>query len=282
MGFHRRSTPPFGQHFLHDLNLLSLIVHSADLSPGDMVVEVGVGTGKLTRVILDTGASVTGVEIDPSVVKAIEEQFGGDPSFRLVQGDILRIPWDELLPQEGQAVLMGNLPYAASTQVIFRVLQYPERVSRAVFLVQWEVGRRLAAEPGNKDFGIMSVACQLYGRPRILRKVAPGVFLPPPRVDSALVRWDVASEPVYPLKNREFTSQVVKAAFAQRRKKLVNSLASKMKTIDKITLPGVLEGLGLWEGVRAEQLTVEQFARLSNRLYDMGIRQNSGIGQNSE
>ncbi len=268
-GFHRRGTPPYGQHFLHDKNLLALIVNSAGLSPGDMVIEVGVGTGKLTRAILDVGASVTGVEIDSSVVAAVEEQFAKDTSFRLVQGDILRIPWEGLLPQEGQAVFMGNLPYAVSSQVIFRILQYPEAVSRAIFLVQWEVGRRLAADPGSKEFGIMSVACQLHGRPRILRKVPPGVFLPPPKVDSALVRWDVASEPVYQLRSREFTRQVVRAAFAQRRKKLVNSLASRMESVNKIALVEVLDRLDLGEGVRAEQVTVEQFAHLSNMLYDM-------------
>ncbi|TNF47523.1 ribosomal RNA small subunit methyltransferase A [bacterium] len=265
---YRFGTPAYGQHFLHDKNLLSLIVSSAELNPGDQVLEIGVGTGKLTRVILDMGASVTGVEIDRSLADQLEKEFAGE-SFRLVRGDILKVPWESFLPESGRLILMGNLPYAVSTQVIFRIIDRPERISRAVFLVQWEVGRRLSADPGTRDFGILSVACQMYGKPEILRKVGPGVFLPPPKVDSALVRWDVLSEPAYPLESRQFTTKVVRAAFGKRRKKIVNSLASGLPEYDKSLLKDVLTEMGIPEGARAEHVTVEQYAELSNRLYKL-------------
>jgi len=265
---YRFGRPAYGQHFLHDKNLLSVIVSSAELNPGDQVLEVGVGTGKLTRAILDTGASVTGVEIDRSLIDQLEKEFAGE-AFRLVQGDILKVPWESFLPESGRLVLMGNLPYAISSQIIFRIIERPEKIARAVFLVQWEVGQRLSSDPGTRDFGILSVACQMYGKPKILRKVRPEVFLPPPKVDSALVRWDVLPEPAYPLKSRQFTRKVVRAAFGKRRKKIVNSLASGLPGCDKTLLSDVLMNMGIPEGARAEHVSVEQFAELSNRLYEV-------------
>ena len=258
--------PPFGQHFLHDRNMLSLIVDAAELSSDDVVLEIGVGTGRLTRAILNTGASVIGVEVDSSLIASIEAEIGPEERFRLVKGDILHLPWADLLPEGRRAVLMGNLPYAVSTQILFMALGWRERIGRAVFLVQWEVGRRIAAPPGGKDYGILAVLCQLYGRTRLVRKVPPGVFLPPPRVDSALVRWDISVEPLFPLDSEAFTLKVVKAAFGQRRKKLANSLASGFPEPGRPAIASVIESMGLGESVRAEQLTVEQFARLANLL----------------
>lgn len=273
---YRYGTPAYGQHFLHDKNLLAAIVSSADLRPGDHVLEVGVGTGKLTRAILDTGAEVTGVEVDRSLAEKLETEFSGE-RFRLIQGDILKVPWESLLPENGKLILMGNLPYAVSTQILFKVLERPEKVSRAVFLVQWEVGRRLSADPGNRDFGILSVSCQMYGKPVVLRKVPPGVFLPPPKVDSALVRWDVLPEPLYPLKNRKFTTKVVRAAFGKRRKKIVNSLSSGLPEFEKAVIKDVLGTMGISDGARAEHVPVSQFAQLSNRLWELQDEEMKGI-----
>ncbi|MDF1535417.1 MAG: 16S rRNA (adenine(1518)-N(6)/adenine(1519)-N(6))-dimethyltransferase RsmA [bacterium] len=264
--------PAYGQHFLHDKNILKAIVAAARLSPDDPVIEIGVGTGRLTEMILDEGVKVRGVEVDSRLFDDLVKKFGGNPDFELVRGDILRVSWDDLLPREGKAVLLGNLPYAVSTQIIFRALEFRARVSRAVFLVQWEVGRRMCAPPGGKDYGILSVVCQLFGKPEIVRKVPPGVFLPPPRVDSALVRWEVLEQAVYPVPDRAFTRRVIKAAFGQRRKKLVNSLAAGLAPAGKDTMRDVIKEMGLGASVRAEQLSVEQFAELATRLSDTVTR----------
>ena len=264
------SPPPYGQHFLHDKNILSLITRTAELAEGDRVLEIGAGTGRLTEMLLAEGVEVTSVEVDAGLHLQLEEKFGGSSSLKLVKGDVLRVPWEDLLPADGQAVVTGNLPYAISTQIIFRVLENRDKVKRAVFLVQWEVAVRMAADPGGKEFGILAVACQLFGRPEIVRKVPPSVFLPPPRVDSAIVRWDVQADPVYPIPSRAFTMSVVRAAFGQRRKKLVNSLSSGLPEVGKERIGQVLEEMGLKASVRAEQLTVEQFAELASRLHDLG------------
>ena len=268
----RYAPPAYGQHFLHDKNILALIVRAADLVPGDEVLEIGAGTGRLTEMALAKGVKMTAVEVDAGLHPHLEEKFAGNPSIRLIKGDVLRLPWRNLLPSDGRAIVIGNLPYAISTQIIFKVLENRDRVRRAVFLVQWEVAVRMAADPGGKEFGILALACQFFGKPAIMRKVPPSVFLPPPRVDSALVRWDILEEAVYPIPGREFTMSVVKAAFGQRRKKLVNSLAAGLPSPGKEVIGQILEEMGLSATVRAEQLTVEQFAELACRLSDTVTR----------
>ena len=268
----RYAPPAYGQHFLHDKNILALIVRAADLVPGDEVLEIGAGTGRLTEMALAKGVKMTAVEVDAGLHPHLEEKFAGNPSIRLIKGDVLRLPWRDLLPSDGRAIVIGNLPYAISTQIIFRVLENRDRVRKAVFLVQWEVAVRMAADPGGKEFGILALACQLFGKPEIVRKVPPSVFLPPPRVDSALVRWDVLEEAVYPIPGRDFTMSVVKAAFGQRRKKLVNSLAAGFPSLGKEIMERILGEMGLQASVRAEQLTVQQFADLACRLSDTVTR----------
>ena len=266
MSHYRYAPPAYGQHFLHDKNILGLIVRAADLVPGDEVLEIGAGTGRLTEMLLAEGVNVAAVEIDAGLHPHLEEKFAGNRSLRLIKGDVLRMPWVDMLPSDGRAVVLGNLPYAISTQIIFRALENRDRVRRAVFLVQWEVAVRMAANPGGKEFGILAVACQLFGKPEIVRKVPPTVFLPPPRVDSALVRWDILEDALYPMPDRVFTMSVVKAAFGQRRKKLVNSLSAGFPSVGKNSLGKILDEMELPVSVRAEQLTVEQFAELATRL----------------
>ncbi|MBN2720887.1 MAG: ribosomal RNA small subunit methyltransferase A [Proteobacteria bacterium] len=263
-----RFSPPYAQHFLHDRNILSAIVSAGGLSRGAHVVEIGVGTGRLTEQILAAGAVVTGVEVDPKLLPALREKFGHVPDFRLVEGDILGLDWMGLFPAEGKVVIMGNLPYSLSSQVLFRAISFRERIERAVFLLQWEVGVRMAASPGSKDYGILSVACQMFGKPSIVRKVPPSVFLPPPKVDSSLMRWDLFAGSAYPLEDEFFTMKVIRAAFGQRRKKLINSVTGGMPQLEKEPVREILRGMGLGEMVRAEELSVGQFAELSNRLYE--------------
>ena len=258
--------PPFGQHFLHDKNFLALIVKTASLSPGDQVLEVGCGTGKLTRAILDTGAAVTGVEVDRGLAGKLENDLAQEGAFRLVSGDILSIDWDQLLAPTGRATIMGNLPYSVSTQVLFRIMDWRERISRAVFLMQWEVGCRLTANPGTKEYGILAVACQLFGKPELVRKVPPTVFLPPPKVDSALIRWDIFEKSPHHMDDWRHTLKVVRASFGKRRKTLLNSLSSGLEGLSKQDLGFILREMGIPDAIRAEGLQVSQFAELSNRI----------------
>lgn len=261
-----RKRPSYGQHFLHDRNILSAIVSAAGLEKGDSVLEIGVGTGRLTEMILAQGVTVTGVEVDAKLFPTLQGKFGAHSGLKLVKGDILRLPWEEILPCEGKTVIMGNLPYAVSTQIIFKAIEHRKRIDKAVFLVQWEVGARMAARPRSRDYGIISVACQMFGKPEVLRKIPPTVFLPPPKVDSALVRWDLFEDVNVTPADRQYTMDVVRASFGQRRKKLVNSLAAGMPGAGKSIIIKILLDMGLKETVRAEELTVGQFTELAVRL----------------
>jgi len=268
----RRLPPIYGQHFLHDKNILAAIVSAAELDPEDVVLEIGVGTGRLTELILRKGVSVTGVEVDAKLLPDLMDRFRDQQNLRLVPGDVLRLSWEDLLTEGKRVVLMGNLPYAISTQVLFRAIEHRNRIGKAVILLQWEVGERMAARPGSKDYGILSVACQMFGKPGIVRKVPPSVFLPPPKVNSALIRWDLFDGTAFPLRDEKFTMRVVKAAFGQRRKKMINSLSSGMPGTEKSVLGGILDEMELKNSIRAEELSVEQFAELANKLHDKGTR----------
>jgi 16S rRNA (adenine1518-N6/adenine1519-N6)-dimethyltransferase len=264
--------PPYGQHFLHDRNLLEAIVRDAELPPGTPVLEIGCGEGALTDPLLAAGARVTGVELDKRLLPGLAARFGSDPAFRLVPGDILELDWDGLLLPGRATVAMGNLPYSVSTEVFFRVLAHRARVVRAVFLVQYEVARRVCAAPGNKDYGILSIACQLFGVPRLVRKVPPSVFTPPPNVDSAVFRWDLSPDCLFPARDPAFTLRAVKAAFGHRRKTLANGLAGLLlpggALLAKERALALLTALGHLATVRAEQLSVAQWVDLSNRILD--------------
>jgi 16S rRNA (adenine1518-N6/adenine1519-N6)-dimethyltransferase len=130
----------------------------------------------------------------------------------------------------------------------------------------------MAAPPGSKDYGILSVASQMFGKPSIVRKIPPSVFLPPPKVDTALVRWDLFDGAAHPLHDERFAMKVIRASFGQRRKKLVNSLSAGIQGVEKEKIRRFLGEMGLSDSIRAEELTVKQFAELANKLYDAGMR----------
>ncbi len=268
--------PPYGQHFLRDRNLLAAIVRDAGLAPGAPVLEIGCGDGTLTEALLRAGARVTGVELDKRLLPLLSSRFGGESAFRLVAGDILEVPWDGLLADGRETVAMGNLPYAVSTEVLFRVIEHRRRITRAVFLVQLEVARRICAMPsrsggggpgGGKDFGVLSIACQLFGTPRLTRRVPPSVFTPPPRVESAVIRYDVSPDCLFPARDPGFTLKVAKAAFAHRRKTLANALFDG-GVLPKARALALLGDLGHPPLVRGERLSVGEWVELSNRLLD--------------
>jgi 16S rRNA (adenine1518-N6/adenine1519-N6)-dimethyltransferase len=267
--------PPYGQHFLRDRNLLAAIVRDAALPQGAPVLEIGCGEGSLTEVLLAAGAQVTGVELDKRLLPLLSTRFGGESAFRLVPGDILDVPWEDLLAPGRETVAMGNLPYAVSTEVIFRVIAHRRRIRSATFLVQLEVARRVCASPAGrgggpdavKDYGVLSVACQLFGVPRITRRVPPAAFTPPPRVESAVFRYELAPDCLFPARDPEFTLKVVRAAFTHRRKTLANALADG-GVLPKARALTLLGDLGHPPLVRGERLSVGEWVDLSNRLWE--------------
>jgi 16S rRNA (adenine1518-N6/adenine1519-N6)-dimethyltransferase len=239
-----------GQHHLVDGSLCRPLIHF--LSPeGQRVLEIGPGGGVLTAELLAAGARVTGWELDPDWAAFLRHRHP-DPRLSLVVGDALRIAWDRL---PAPTLVTGNLPYNVSTAILEDFLPHHAQAPRAAFLVQKEVADRIVATPGTEAYGSFSLIVAAYAHPKILGKMRPGSFRPPPKVDSAFVGLDLHPPPLLEAEMPAFIS-FLRMAFSQRRKTLRNSLSSgwgKEKT------EKVLAAAGIAEKARAEELGLEEF-----------------------
>lgn len=254
--FKLRAVKGLGQNFLIDAGAVQRIVEAAEISAGDEVLEIGAGIGTLTQGLLEAGAKVTAVELDKKLPAVLKETLAGYENFRLVEGDVLKINLAELMPRKFKVV--ANLPYYITTQILLTLLEKNLPVIKIVTMVQREVAERMTAAPGSKIYGALSVAVQFRSEARIAFEVPPESFLPPPEVTSAVVVCDVRKPPFEV--DEEFFTRVVRAAFAQRRKTLINSLAGAGFDREKILASGIDVKR------RAETLSLEEFARLSNFL----------------
>jgi 16S rRNA (adenine1518-N6/adenine1519-N6)-dimethyltransferase len=247
-----------GQHHLRDSSLCGPLVQFLEPS-GQRVVEIGPGGGVLTGALLAAGARVLAWELDRAWAFEVARRFAANPSLQVVNGDALELTWDRL---PAPAKVAGNLPYNVATALIDRMLEHGERVARAAFLVQLEVAERLVARPGDKAYGATSVLTEARAEARILGRVRPGSFVPPPKVESAFVGLLPRADTL-PADRLKDLRGLVYAAFGQRRKTLRNALASRWPRERAAT---AIERAGLPAGVRAERVSCSGFLELLNRL----------------
>ena len=246
-----------GQNFLADPNLLEAIVRDAELAAGDVVLEVGAGEGVLTERLADAAGHVHTVELDRSLEEALAP-LAARPGVELHWGDAMRLDLDALQP--APTAVVANLPYSVATPVILRSIEELPSVQRWTVMVQREIADRLRAAPGSRVYGSPSVLVQLACEVKLLRTVDPAVFRPRPRVESAILalrRTGPGADPA--------TRELVRAAFAHRRKSLARSLEHK-RPASLARTREVLATLGLPEDARAEQLSPEEFRALSKGL----------------
>ena len=248
----------FGQHFLHDRNVVARIIRAFAPAPDDVAVEIGPGRGALTRELVTRCRALHAIELDRDLAQALAQEFAQETRLRVHSADALTFDFQEIRPVGGKLRLIGNLPYNISTPLLFHVLDQVDAIHDMLFMLQKEVVDRLRARPGGKDYGRLSVMIQWRCRVEKMFDVAPGAFSPPPKVESSVVRLTPhAVEPVRVRDPRSF-ARVVQAAFAQRRKTLRNSLAAVLPREE-------IEQLGIDPGRRAETLTLDEFARLGDR-----------------
>lgn len=242
-----------GQHYLADPNVVDRIVKEAAVSEGDAVIEVGAGTGTLTRALAAAGASVVAFEVDGALRPLLTEVLDGlDVTLRFE--DAMAVDWaDEFGAGEWQMV--ANLPYNVGTPLLLDAVRRASGIRRFVVMVQMEVGKRLTAEPGSKQYGVPSVIAQLHTQPRLAFKVAPTVFMPPPEVDSAVVVLDRIE--AHPL--ADAAGRLASTAFQQRRKMLRGSLS-------EILDHSALEAAEVSPSARPEELTAADYLRLAAQL----------------
>jgi len=274
-----------GQNLLIDHNLLDIIVRAAAVGSSDLVLEVGSGSGLLTRHLAEAAAHVVTVEIDPPMAELCRDYTAGLANVTLLNCDVLESK-SVLNPQVEQAVrealarpgaehlkVVANLPYAIGCLAIPVLLECPLPVELMVCLVQKEVGDRLAAGPGSKDYGALSVIVQVHARVEELRVLKPSVFFPRPKVDSALVRLTATDEVLGRIRNYAAFEALVRALFQHRRKKVIGALK---KAVDSRVLAAALARAQIDENARADQLAVEEIVRLANALHEEGGPASSG------
>jgi len=265
-----------GQNFLIDSNIVNKIIEAADLSPGDLVVEIGPGLGVLTARIARSAGKVLAVEVDRRLLPVLAEVVEAAGDVEIIHGDALEIDFDSMVQEKtggrygrgsGQYKLLANLPYYITSPLLIRILQEHYNISRMVVMVQSEVAARLAAAPGTKDYGVLSIAVQYFTDVKILFRVPRTVFFPAPAVDSAVVRL-LVRPPADPVQDEKTFFKIVRAAFGKRRKTLLNSLTDSGFGIDKEVWKAVLESAAIDPGRRGETLSLAEFARLTGSLME--------------
>lgn len=257
----------WGQNFLKDERVLDSIAAAARLEKTDFVLEIGPGQGALTRRLAGLAGTVMAVEIDRGLCAHLRELFAGQPSVKIVEADFLKLNLAGLWPPEGTVKVVANLPYSFTTPILFRLLPFLERLKLALLMVQKEVAQRLVSGPGSRDYGVLSLGVQALSRVEMVAQVSRNAFFPRPRVDSALIKLTSPAAP--PLAGAELPRflKVVRAAFAQRRQMLVNSLAHNLPPLRRELLPEILVGLGLDGRVRAEELALKDYVNLTRKIY---------------
>lgn len=248
----------FGQHFLHDRTVIDKIIAAAQLDSQTRVVEIGPGLGVLTDEMLPRSAHVQVMEIDRDLIERLEARH--DSRLTVHAGDVLKLPWREFLDQSPYT-LVANLPYNISSQIVFRLIEHRDLFQRVVLMFQREVGERLVASPGGKDYGILSVLCQLWFDMKTVALVKPGAFNPPPKVDSIVLSFEPLSKPRVNLVDEVLFKKVVKGAFTQRRKTLRNSL--KASGFAAAEIDSVLQRAQISPGCRGETLSLKNFSDLT-------------------
>jgi 16S rRNA (adenine1518-N6/adenine1519-N6)-dimethyltransferase len=252
-----RPSRALGQNFVADRNTVRRVAALSGVGPGRPVLEIGPGLGALTRALAETGARVVAVEADARLLPALQEQVGG-LGVEVVHGDAMTIDLGALLGSGTSWSVVANLPYNVAVPVVVRLLEEAPAVSDLTVMVQREVGERLAASPGSRDYGVVSVKVAYYATARVVGRVPATVFVPRPRVESALVRIDrrdrVAVDPAVVGPERLFA--VVRAGFGQRRKMLRGALAG-------VVGPACFAEAGIDPRARAEELSVEDWGRLA-------------------
>ncbi|MCR6625220.1 MAG: 16S rRNA (adenine(1518)-N(6)/adenine(1519)-N(6))-dimethyltransferase RsmA [Pseudoxanthomonas sp.] len=256
MSFKAPPKKSLGQHFLTDRSYIDKIVMAVNAQPGDRLVEIGPGQGAITFPLLRKHGELTAIEFDRDLITPLMEASEGVGRLTIVHKNVLDVDFGKLAG-DGKIRLVGNLPYNLSSPILFHAIEHAPSIHDMVFMLQKEVVDRMAAEPGSKVYGRLSVMLQAYCRVDSLFVVPPGAFRPPPKVDSAVARLVPRDASAIGIADHRRFEEVVRAAFGQRRKTLRNALGGTCSSEQ-------IEAAGLRPDARAEQIEVEGFVRLAN------------------
>ena len=269
-----KANKSLGQNFLIDDNVVESIVDAGNISNEDLVIEIGPGLGTLTKPLLEKAGKVICIELDKRMVKILEDRFSLYNNFELIQKDVLKVDLKELIEKNKKeehfkkAKIVANLPYYITTPIIMKLLEEELDLDSITVMIQKEVADRLIATPGDKETGAITYSIYYYSEAEAVLEVPNDSFIPEPEVTSKVIKLNIRKNPPIDVKNKEVMFRIIKCAFMQRRKTLLNALTNAKVFINKEEGIGILNKLNLDENVRAEKLKIEDFANIANMILE--------------
>lgn len=262
----------FGQNFLIDANVVEKIVREAGVTKEDFVLEIGPGIGTMTQLLCENAREVTAVEIDKNLIPILRDTLSGYDNITILNEDVLKVDIKSLAEEKngGRPIkVVANLPYYITTPIIMGLFESSVPIDSITIMVQKEVACRMQVGPGSKDYGALSLAVQYYAKPQVILNVPASCFLPKPNVDSAVIKLTRHETAPVSVKDERLMFAVIRASFNQRRKTLANALNNSGEIhLPKEIIASAIEELCQNPSVRGEALTLQQFADLSNMIYD--------------
>ena len=253
-----------GQNFLVDDSVPRDIVSGAEVDENDLVIEIGPGVGTLTVQLLNKAKKVVAIELDNDLIPILTQEIGDNPKFTLIHKDALKVDFNEIIGEEKSVKLVANLPYYVTTPIIVKLLKENYNFKSLTIMIQKEVAERMNAEPGNKDYGSLSLLVQYYCNTSIVRRVPPQCFIPRPKVDSIVIRLDRLEEPKVKVENEKLFFEIIRSSFNMRRKTLWNGV--KSIGLSKENLELAFKEAYVDPKRRGETLTIDEFAILSDKI----------------
>lgn len=257
-----------GQNFLTNPGVCPKMAQMSGASDCVGVIEIGPGAGVLTAELAEVSHKVVALELDKRLLPVLSETLSGYDNIKILNADVMKTDLKQLLKEEfpdGEAVVCANLPYYITSPVIMKILEERLPIQSLTVMVQKEAAERICAAPGTRQSGAISAAVHYYSEPELLFKVSKGSFMPAPKVDSAVIKLNILKEPPVKVEDEKMFFKVVKAAFSQRRKTLSNSLSSGL-SVSKSVISEILLSAGINATARAEEMTMEQFAKITELL----------------
>lgn len=260
----------FGQNFLIDTHVLDKIIRAAEITREDYVLEIGPGIGTMTQYLCESARKVTAVEIDDSLIPILKETLEAYENVSVIHGDILKLDLNRLV-EEGNGgkpiKVVANLPYYITTPIIMGLFEKNVPIESITIMVQKEVAERMAAQPGKKDYGALSLAVQYYANPYLVANVPPNCFIPRPKIGSAVIKLTRYAQPPVQVSDEALMFCIIRASFNQRRKTLINGLKNSPElSFDKKQILSAVKKLGKPDTIRGEALTLQDFAELTGYL----------------
>ena len=271
--YHIKANKKLGQNFLIDEKVIKQIIEASEITKKDCIIEIGPGLGTLTKELLENAGKVISIELDKKMLPILKDRFALYNNFELINNDVLQVNLKEIIEKEKEkeeglenVKIVANLPYYITTPIIMKLLEEKLNLDSIIVMVQKEVAERLIATPSDKETGAITYSVYYYAKGEEILEVPKDSFIPEPEVTSKVIKLNIRKEQPVKVKEPEVMFRIIKCAFMQRRKTLLNALVNTKVFLNKEEGIKILKELGLREDVRAEKLKIEDFAKITDKI----------------